>query len=109
MLEEKNEEIEEKVEIPSIDDDDDVIEVSEEVDSTSTSEANPYSFAAEMEKPAMEEGMWERRDALKWVIGSICESDKEVDEKRSLIETALDEHKESVLSFLAQADFSKAY
>ena len=109
MIEEKNEEVEENLEIPSIDDGDAAVEVSEDDDSTSTSEANPYSFAAEMEKPAMEEGMWERRDALKWVIDSVCSSDKEVEEKRSLIETALNEHKESVLSFLAQGDFGKAY
>jgi len=68
-------------------------------------EEGTLSFADEMNKPDISEGMWQRKDALSAVIRRACKSDKNEAEKRSLIEAAIDEFKESTLTLLAEDKF----
>jgi len=76
---------------------------------SSGEEEDVYSFNAELSKPQVEEGLWERNDTIRWVIGNICKSDMDPDEKRDKTGIALDEYKESIMSFLGENGFEKSY
>tara|TARA_R100000951_G_C2646222_1_gene182686 strand:+ start:1358 stop:1735 length:378 start_codon:yes stop_codon:yes gene_type:complete len=125
MLEEKKEIV--KIDIEDLEEES--LEVSEEEDSesyeeesdsektsdgyehsdSSEKEEDAYSFSAELSKPQIEEGLWQRNDTIRWVIGNICKSDLDPDEKRDKTGIALDEYKESIMSFLGENGFEKSY
>ena len=77
----------------------------EPIEAAADGEEGTLSFADEMNKPDIGEGMWQRKDTLSAVIRRVCESDKGEDEKRSLVETAIDEFKTSTLELLAEGKF----